>query len=64
MSYGCPKNFRKSKDVGLMNNFGKPYDGKLSRTVLRAVSTDPYSLLALSLGIQIVTGVMLAMICA
>lgn len=40
---------------------GEPYDGKLSRTVLRAVSTDPYSLLATCLVIQILSGVMLAM---
>jgi len=39
----------------------EPYDGKLSRTVLRAVSTDPYSLLGACLGIQILSGVFLAM---
>jgi len=40
---------------------GEPYDGKLSRTVLRAAKSDPYSLLAVCLIIQIVSGVMLAM---
>jgi len=41
---------------------GEPYDGKLSRTVLRAVLlADPYSLLATCLIIQILTGVFLAM---
>ena len=37
------------------------YDGKLSRTVLRAVLSDPYSLLGACLIIQILTGVFLAM---
>ena len=41
---------------------GEPYDGKLSRTVLRAVLlADPYSLLATCLIIQILTGAFLAM---
>ena len=39
----------------------EPYDGKLSRTVLRAVSSDPYSLLGLCLIVQLVTGIFLAM---